>query len=63
MHEYLTGELEAAGFFFPKEKTELMKRNLRAAFARGQLTSQEVQTLRGALKALVQRRRKRQSDQ
>ena len=51
--EHFETELEAARFFFPPDKQPLMVRNLRAALARAQLTEQEVRTLRGMLKSLV----------
>ncbi|MBR9825780.1 MAG: RNA methyltransferase [Alphaproteobacteria bacterium] len=53
MFEHFEDELERAGFFFPPEKTPLMKQNLRAAFIRGHWTMQEVRTFRGAVKALA----------
>lgn len=53
MFEHFETELDRAGFFFPPEKTELMKTNLRNAFVRGQWTTQEVRTFRGAIKALA----------
>ncbi|MEO0982538.1 MAG: TrmH family RNA methyltransferase [Pseudomonadota bacterium] len=53
MFEHFEDELERAGFFFPPEKTPLMKQNLRNAFIRGQWTTQEVRTFRGAVKALA----------
>ncbi len=53
MFEHFENELERAGFFFPVEKTEMMKLNLRNGFTRSAWTQQEVQTFRGAVKALV----------
>lgn len=53
MFEHFEDELERAGYFFPPEKTGLMKTNLRNAFIRGQWTAQEVRTFRGAVKALA----------
>jgi tRNA/rRNA methyltransferase len=53
MFEHFETELERAGFFYPPEKTPLMKDNLRAAFIRADWTQQEVQTFRGAIKALT----------
>ncbi|MEL6258699.1 MAG: TrmH family RNA methyltransferase [Pseudomonadota bacterium] len=53
MFEHFEDELDRAGFFFPPEKTPLMKQNLRNAFLRGQWTAQEVRTFRGAVKALA----------
>lgn len=53
MFEHFEAELERAGYFYPPDKTPLMTRNLRNAFVRGQWTSQEVRTFRGAVKALA----------
>ena len=47
--------LEAAGFFFPPEKAEGMKANLRALWLRLPLTRADVQTLHGALRQIVRR--------
>ena len=53
MFEHFEFELERAGYFFPPEKTLLMKDNLRSALIRADWTEQEVQTFRGAIKALA----------
>jgi len=53
MYAHFEDELERAGYFFPPEKTPVMRQNLRAAFARGDWTTQEVRTFRGAIKALA----------
>lgn len=53
MFEHFEYELDRAGYFYPPDKTPLMSRNLRNAFIRGQWTSQEVRTFRGAVKALA----------
>lgn len=53
MYEHFEAELDRAGYFFPPEKTPVMQQNLRAAFARGDWTTQEVRTFRGAIKALA----------
>ena len=53
MYEHFEDELDRAGYFHPPEKTPVMKQNLRAAFARGDWTMQEVRTFRGAIKALA----------
>ncbi|MDQ2861949.1 MAG: RNA methyltransferase, partial [Pseudomonadota bacterium] len=55
-HEQLERELDAAGFFHPPEKRLSMVRNLRVAFARAQLSDQEVRTLRGVVTALAKGR-------
>ncbi len=53
MFEHFEEELERAGYFFPPEKTPLMKDNLRSALVRANWTTQEVRTFRGAIKALA----------
>ena len=53
MFEHLEDELERAGYFYPADKTPLMKTNIRNAFIRGNWTVQEVRTFRGAIKALA----------
>lgn len=55
---HLETELEDAGFFFPPEKAEKMKLNLRSTLTRGRLTDQEIHTFRGAIKALAEKRRR-----
>ncbi|HTV34693.1 MAG TPA: RNA methyltransferase [Methylocella sp.] len=50
---YLETELERAGFFRPKSKLPVMRRNLRNIFHRMQLTEQDVRTLRGMVVRLV----------
>ncbi len=56
MMEHLEDELEKAGFFYPPQKTPLMKNNIRAPLIRGQFTEQEVRTFRGMIKALAKGR-------
>lgn len=53
MFEHLEAELDRAGYFYPPDKTPLMKTNIRNAFIRGNWTTQEVRTFRGAIKALA----------
>lgn len=62
MYEHFEDELARAGYFFPPAKTPVMKQNLRAAFARGDWTTQEVRTFRGAIKALALGRGKARID-
>jgi tRNA/rRNA methyltransferase len=50
---HLEHELDVGRFFHPEDKAPLMKQNLRAIFLRAGLTQQDVQTLRGVIKALV----------
>lgn len=53
MMQHLFEELEEGGYFFPPEKTPILKDNLRAAFQRARLTEQECATIRGVIKALA----------
>ena len=53
MFEHFEDELERAGYFYPEDKTKLMKTNIRNGFIRGNWTVQEVRTFRGAIKALA----------
>jgi len=52
MFEHLEDELQDSGFFYPPEKRALMEQNIRAPYTRAKLTVQEVQTMRGIIKAL-----------
>jgi tRNA/rRNA methyltransferase len=52
MFEHLEEELMDAGFFYPPEKKTLMVQNIRSPYTRARLTKQEVQTMRGIIKAL-----------
>jgi len=56
LFEHLEDELSAAGFFYPPEKRVLMSQNIQAPFTRANLTAQEVQTMRGIIKALAKGR-------
>jgi tRNA/rRNA methyltransferase len=51
--EHLEAELDACGFLRPLEKRPNMVRNIRNIFARGNLTDQEVRTLRGIVVGLT----------
>ncbi len=62
MFLHLEQELEHGRFFHPLDKAPLMKRNLRSLFMRTRLTQQEVQTLRGVIKALTIGRGGRKKD-
>jgi tRNA/rRNA methyltransferase len=52
-------ELDGAGFYWPPAKAPQMKLNLRNMLARMGLTSQEVSTFRGAIKAIAEGPRRR----
>lgn len=53
LFRHLEEQLTIGRFFHPPDKESLMKQHLRALFLRAQLTAQEVQTLRGVIKALT----------
>lgn len=50
--EALESDLDLTGFFHPAHKKPLMRQNIRNIFSKARLTSQEIQTLHGILKAL-----------
>ena len=52
-YAHLESELDRSGFLRPPEKRASMVTNLRAMFARGQYSEQEVRTLRGIVSSLV----------
>lgn len=56
--DHLFSELDRQRYFFPEEKRPIQQRKLRAALSRAGLTEGEVRTLRGVIKALVDRRPK-----
>jgi tRNA/rRNA methyltransferase len=55
--EHLERELDTTGFFSSPEKRPSMVRNMRTMFTRMGATQQEIRTLRGIVKALVNGRR------
>ena len=55
--EHIERELESQGFYKPPEKRPSMVQNMRTMFTRMGATEQEIRTLRGIVKALVQARR------
>jgi tRNA/rRNA methyltransferase len=56
LFEHLESELDEGGFFFPPEKRPHMVRNLRNLIERANPTEQDVRTLHGVVRCLVQRR-------
>ena len=56
--DYLEAELDAVNFF-PPDKRPVMTRNMRDIFLRRELTEQDVRSLRGAFRALIEARRLR----
>ena len=59
LFEHLEGELMEAGFLYPPDKVGSMRLNLRAMLSRGNLTDQEVRTLRGVIVALTRGKHRR----
>jgi tRNA/rRNA methyltransferase len=57
--DYVEAELDAVNFY-PPEKKPVMARNMRDIFLRREMTEQDVRTLRGAIRALVEARRARE---
>ena len=55
--DHIERELEQNGFFTPPEKRPSMVQNMRTMFTRMGATEQEIRTLRGMVKALVQAKR------
>jgi tRNA/rRNA methyltransferase len=53
LFHHLETELTRGRFYHPPDKEALMKQNLRSPFLRARLSQQEVQTLRGVIKALT----------
>ena len=51
--EHYEGRLDEAGFFYPEEKAEGMKRTLRNLWSRMDLTRADVQILHGILRQMV----------
>ena len=62
LFEHLEYELEACGFLHSEQKRPVMVRNLRNMLQRAELTDQEVRTLRGAIKGLVEGKARRKKD-
>lgn len=57
--DHLERELDAAGYFHVAERTPSTKRTLAAMLARWGLTSQDIRTLRGMIRALAEGPRRR----
>ncbi len=55
---HLDTELEMAGFYHPAAKRPLMQQNIRAPLTRAKMSTQEVRTFRGMIKALAEGRGK-----
>ena len=61
LFDYLEDELDQGGFF-PPDKREIMARNLRDILHRLSLSEQDCRTLRGAVHALAEGRKRRAKD-
>jgi len=61
LFDFLEGELDAVDFY-PPDKRPVMTRNMRDILHRMAMSEQDVRTLRGALKALVEGRRARKRE-
>jgi tRNA/rRNA methyltransferase len=61
LFDYLEDELERGGFF-PPDKREIMARNLRDILHRLAMSEQDCRTLRGAVHALAEGRKRRAKD-
>ena len=57
--QHYQGRLEEAGFFYPPEKTEGMKVNLRNLWSRMRMTRADVQMLHGIMRQMVRWKDKR----
>jgi tRNA/rRNA methyltransferase len=51
--KHVESELDANGYFFPEHRVDAMKRTVRTVLTRPGFTAQEVRTLRGVIKGLV----------
>ena len=56
--KYLEKELDESGFLYPLEKKESMINNIQSMFLRAQLSKTEINTLRGMIKKLVNKKRR-----
>ena len=50
--DFLKGELNEVGFFYPQKKTKSMFKNIQTMFMRTSLSKTEIQTLWGMIKKL-----------
>ena len=59
LNAHLVEELDAANYFWPEHKREAMAASLRNLLARTPLTEQDVRMMRGVIRALAEKPRKR----
>jgi tRNA/rRNA methyltransferase len=62
LFEHLETELDEGGFFYPPEKRPHIVRNLRNLIERSNPTEQDVRTLHGVVRCLVQKRGRARQD-
>jgi tRNA/rRNA methyltransferase len=55
--ERLIGALDAAGYFFPEHRRDVMERNVRVTLTRAGFAESEIRTLHGVVKALARDQR------
>jgi tRNA/rRNA methyltransferase len=61
--EHIERELDRTEFLFPPDKRAAMVQNMRNMWHRAQLTYQEVQTLRGVVRALTGGKKRKKKDE
>jgi tRNA/rRNA methyltransferase len=54
--DHLEGALDTAGYFFPPERREVTRNNIRTIFTKTGWSTREIKAVRGMLRALVERR-------
>ena len=54
--DHLEGALDTAGYFFPPERKEVTRNNIRTIFTKTGWSTREIKAVRGMLRALVSRR-------
>ena len=60
LYGHLEHELEAASYFFPETKAANMRESLRNLLSRTPLTDQDVRMMRGVIRALAEKRRRKE---
>ena len=60
LYGHLEQELDAAGYFFPETKSAAMRESLRNLLSRTPLTDPDVRMMRGVIRALAEKRRRRE---
>ena len=60
LYAHLEQELDAADYFFPESKAAPMRESLRNLLSRTPLTDQDVRMMRGVIRALAEKRRRKE---